>query len=287
MPPTRAAEGPATAASGQQLFVPMPAIIMDAQALTGAERLLRIRLEDGRPLGHAPGQFVQVSIFGREEAPVSICSAPADDGTFELCVRKVGRVTAAMHELKVGQEIGIRGPFGRGFLLPELAGKDVLFIAGGIGLAPLRSLIQWCVGHRDATRKLTLLYGAKRPGEMLFRPELEQWAKARDFAVHVTVDAGEPGWAGHVGLITTLIDPLSLDAAGTVAVIVGPPIMYGFVVNKLTAKGMAFEQIMVSLERHMRCGVGKCGHCMIEHLYCCREGPVFKLSELSGLKGLI
>jgi NAD(P)H-flavin reductase len=271
----------------EELFVPIPAAVAEARMLTGSERLLRLRLEGGRELGHDPGQFVQVSVFGLEEAPVSICSAPAGDGTFELCARKVGRVTAALHQLNVGQEVGIRGPFGRGFAVKDLAGKDVLFVAGGIGLAPLRSLIQWCLLHRDTLGRLTLLYGAKGPGELLFRPELAQWAAAKDFAVHVTVDVGDKDWGGSVGLITELIGPLALDPARTEAVIVGPPVMYGFVINKLRAKQIPPQQISVSLERHMRCGVGKCGHCMIEHLYCCRDGPVFKLSELSGMKGPI
>jgi sulfhydrogenase subunit gamma (sulfur reductase) len=252
--------------------------------LTATERLLRLRRQDGRRIGHQPGQFVQVSIFGMEEAPISLCSADPDDATFELCVRRLGRVTTALHELKKGQEVGIRGPFGHGFPAEELAGKDLLFVAGGIGLAPMRSLIQHCLEKRQQFGRLTLLHGAKQPAELLFRDEFQQWRAAENFDVQLIVDVGDADWTGRVGLITELIPPLELQPARTAAVVVGPPVMYRFVIDELFAKGLQAGQITLSLERHMRCGVGKCGHCMIDDLYCCRDGPVFKLSDLAGVR---
>ncbi len=252
--------------------------------LTRTERLLRLRRVDGLPLGHLPGQFVQVSIFGLEEAPISICSSPVDDGSFEICVRRIGRVTKVLHELEAGAEIGTRGPFGHGFPVEEIAGRDVLFVAGGIGLAPLRSLVQWCVARRGQFGKLTLLNGAKGPAELLFDREYAQWRQAGNFDLQLTVDVADANWKGPVGLITKLIPPLDLDPARTSAAIVGPPVMYPYVLKELAAKGMKPENILLSLERHMRCGVGKCGHCMIDGLYCCCDGPVFKLSDLPDVR---
>ena len=270
------------------LYVPAPATLLAGRDLTATERLLTLRREDSQPLGHAPGQFVQVSIFGMEEAPISICSAARDDDpSFQLCVRRIGQLTTALHALEVGGAIGIRGAFGRGFPVDEMAGQDVLFIAGGIGLAPMRSLIQHCLAHRGRFGRLALLYGAKQPAELLFSEDLQQWGRSGDIDVQLVVDAGDADWTGRVGLITELVKPVELDTAGTVAVVVGPPVMYRFVIEQLTGKDLPPERIILSLERHMRCGVGKCGHCMIEDLYCCQDGPVFKLSELAGVKGAI
>jgi sulfite reductase subunit B len=247
-----------------------------------------MRRQDYRPIGHAPGQFVQVSVFGLEEAPISICSVGKDDNAdFELCVRRIGKLTNALHELQVGEEVGVRGPFGKGFPIEELVEGDLLFVAGGIGLAPLRSLIQHCVVHRKDFGRLTLLYGAKRPVELLFREELQAWRRAEDFDVQLIVDAGDEQWTGPVGLITKLIPSLEFNPSRTVAVVVGPPVMYRFVIKELTDKGAVDERIFLSLERHMRCGVGKCGHCKIDDLYCCIDGPVFKLSQVANIPGAI
>jgi len=270
------------------LFVPMPATVRAVRELTPTERLFTLCREDGLGLAHQPGQFVQVSIFGVEEAPISVCSAERDgDATFELCVRRIGRLTGAMHDLRTGGEVGVRGPFGHGFPLDELAGKDLVFIAGGIGLPPMRSLIQYCLARRGDFGRLRLLYGAKRPAELLFRDELEAWRRADDFDVQLIVDSGDGEWTEPVGLITELIPPLQMDIERTAAVLVGPPVMYRFVNEKLQAKGLPPEQVFLSLERQMRCGVGKCGHCMIGQIYCCRDGPVFKLSDILEIEGAI
>ena len=283
-----------------ELFVPVPAALRAVRDLTPTERLFTLERKDGRPLDHEPGQFVQVSIFGFEEAPISVCSSQRHgEPAFELCVRRAGRLTTAMHALSVGEEIGIRGPFGRGFPLGELAGKDLVLIAGGIGLAPMRSLIQHCLSHAEDFGAVTLLYGAKRPAEMLFREELEQWQSGGRLDVRLIVDVGDAEWSGPVGLITELIGPLQVKPERTASVIVGSPVMYRPVISRLRDKGLTPERIFVSLERHMRCGVGKCGHCIIgaSHerdspddktagmLYCCIDGPVFSLAELMGVEG--
>jgi NAD(P)H-flavin reductase len=284
------------------LFVPIPAVLTGVRDLTATEKLFALKRKDALPLNHEPGQFVQVSIFGLEEAPISVCSAAREgEAAFELCVRRAGKLTGAMHELRAGEEIGIRGPFGRGFPLADLAGKELLFVAGGIGLAPMRSLIQHCLRRREDFAGLTLLYGAKQPAELLFRDELDQWAETDGFDVRLIVDVGDAGWPGPVGLITELIPPLRLDPAKTAAALVGPPVMYRYVIEKLRDKHLRPEQIFLSLERHMRCGVGKCGHCIIgaprspdetsqqpgRMLYCCRDGPVFALAEVMDLEGAL
>ena len=283
-----------------ELFVPVPAALRAVRDLTPTERLFTLERKDGRPLDHEPGQFVQVSIFGFGEAPISVCSSQQPgEPAFELCVRRAGRLTTAMHALGAGEEIGIRGPFGRGFPLGELAGKDLVLIAGGIGLAPMRSLIQHCLTHAEDFGAMTLLYGAKRPAEMLFREEFEQWKGGGRLDVRLVVDVGDAEWSGPVGLITELIGPLTLDTERTACVVVGPPVMYRPVISRLRDRGLADERIFVSLERHMRCGVGKCGHCIIGAyygmearggkptgvFYCCLDGPVFRLSQLTSVEG--
>lgn len=271
------------------LYVPVDCEIVAASDLTHNEKLFRMRLSDGASLGHRPGQFVQVSLLGYGEAPISVSSSPTRGGFFELGVRRVGRLTCAMHQLKVGDTVGIRGPFGRPFDLSRLRGQDLLLISGGCGLAPMRSLIQYCEDRPEEFGRITILYGAKSPEEMLFKDDLAAWEASARFACSRTVDriTGGDCYSGGVGLITTLIPPLEVDADRTIAVIVGPPVMYRAVIAELKKKGVVAERILVSLERQMRCGVGKCGHCSIEHLYCCQDGPVFWLNEVAHLRGAV
>jgi sulfite reductase subunit B len=253
--------------------------ILRVEELTAKEKLFEIALED-RPLGHQPCQFVQVSLFGIGEAPISISSSPTVSDTFELCVRNVGSVTNAIHQLKVGDRLGIRGPYGNGFPLEKILGKDVLFVCGGLGLAPLRSLIRWSLEHRRSFGRLVTLYGARSPQELLFRDELEQWKKGTAMEFHLTVDRPDEGWQGNTGVITTLFRGLHLDPLKTVAVVVGPPVMYKFVILELLQRAIMESRIYVSLERRMRCGLGKCGHCQMNGIYVCQEGPVFCYSEV-------
>ena len=264
----------------RQLYVPQLAVLEEVAPQTEMETLFRFRFEDGAPLGHMPGQFVQVCIPGIGEAPISIASAPCEDPTFELCVRRVGNVTGALHKLTAGAAVGIRGPFGRGFPDERLKGQDILVVAGGIGLVPLRPLIHHILCNRLDYGNFTLLYGMKRPEEMLFGDEVAVWQEADTVDVRLTIDRPHPDWAGHVGVITTLFPGLELEAPRTRAVVVGPPIMYRFVILECKNKGLADEDLILSLERHMKCGVGKCGHCQINNKYVCQDGPVFSYSEL-------
>ena len=232
---------------------------------------------------------MQVSITGIGEAPISVSSSPTRGDYLELGVRKAGTLTNAMHELKSGDEIGLRGPFGTFFDTESMKGKDLLLISGGCGLAPMRALIQYVEDCRKDFGNVTILYGAKSPADVLYQSELEQWQNSDKLSCQVTVDTVSSGtcWDSNVGLITKLIPPLDINADKTVAVIVGPPIMYKFVTLELYPKGLSDKDIIVSLERYMKCGVGKCGHCTIDHLYCCTDGPVFTLDQVASLKGAI
>jgi sulfite reductase subunit B len=267
----------------RELYVPKLALVEKVVPQTDMETLFRFRFEDGTALGHHPGQFVQVCMPGIGEAPISIASAPAEDPHFELCVRRLGNVTGAMHRLKEGDLIGIRGPFGNGFSDKALQGRDVLIVAGGIGLVPVRPLIHHILSDRANYGSFTLLYGMKAPAEMLFKDEVAAWEQSADVALRTTIDRPAEGWDGHVGVVTTLFPDLELDPAHTRAVIVGPPVMYQFVILECRNKGIADENIILSLERHMKCGVGKCGHCQINNKYVCQDGPVFSYHEIKGM----
>jgi len=264
------------------LYVPEMTEIIEARMVSPQEKFFKLRFRDGRPLGHAPCQFVEVSVLGIGEAPISISSPPQVADHFELCIRAVGNVTRALHMLGPGDAVGIRGPFGNGVDVEELKGKDVLFIAAGLGLVPLRSLIGALLDKPKDYGKVTILHGAKTPKELLFLDEFDGW-RARGADCRVTVDRPAEGWDGHVGVITTLMPSLEIDADNTYAFIVGPPVMYRFALLELFQKSIPHRQILMSLERRMKCGVGKCGHCQINGFYVCQEGPVFRYSQASKL----
>jgi NAD(P)H-flavin reductase len=259
--------------------------LLKVEPMTGLEKLFTLELPGGRSLGNEPGQFVEVSLFGIGEAPISISSSPSrSNGTFELCVRSVGDVTHAMHKMGPGDILGVRGPFGHGFPVEKMKGKDILFAAGGLGLAPLRSLINEVLDQRGFFGRVIILYGTKQPSEILFEDELCQWAEREDVEFHMTVDRGDETWSGNVGVITTLFPKITVNPRNTVAATCGPPIMYRFVLMELLGKGIPETQIYLSLERRMKCGVGKCGHCQINQLYCCQDGPVFRYADIKGLE---
>jgi len=262
--------------------------IINTKMMTKTEKWFDIKLDDGE-LGHEPGQFVQVEIVGVGEAPISICSSPTKKGSFELTVRAAGKVTNQMHKLENGDRINIRGPFGRPFPVRQMFGNDILFVAGGLGIAPLRSLINYVMDNRRDFGKVDILLGCKSPKDMLFYDEIEKWSKRMDINFACTVDKSDPDWKGNVGLITTLIPGVNLNPERTYAVVVGPPIMYKFVIAELLKKNIPERHIVLSLERHMKCGMGKCGHCQIDHpknYYCCKDGPTFTYDEVKDAKKL-
>jgi sulfite reductase subunit B len=266
----------------ESLYLPRKARITRVEPLTATEKLFEIELEGKKPLGHKPGQFVEVSVFGVGEAPISVSSSPGRlPRSFELGIRKVGNVTRAIHNMRAGDIVGIRGPFGTYFPFDKLEGRDLLFVAGGIGLVPARSFINYAIDNKKSYGRIVVLFGSRSPAERLFVNELGRWREQVEF--HETVDKGDENWKGNVGVITTLFPKVELDPARTTAIVVGPPIMYKFVLMECKKKELADENIIMSLERRMKCGVGKCGHCQINGVYCCRDGPVFKYSDIKGL----
>jgi len=254
--------------------------------LTEKERLFKIAIEDNKSLGHSPGQFIMLSIPGYGEAPISISSPPSKKNTFEICVRAVGNLTNALHRLTKGDRLWIRGPYGKAFPVEEIKGKDLLFVAGGIGLVPMRSLIKTVLNERPTFGKINFLYGVKSPDEILFKDELTEWGQ-HGISIQITIDKPHPEWKGNTGVVTTLLPPLKIDETKTVAIVVGPPVMYKYVIMSLGDKRIAGHDIYLSLERRMKCGLGKCGHCQINSVYVCQEGPVFRLSDIRYLREAI
>ncbi len=277
------------AAQSNDIYLPQQAKVLRCEPMTEMERFFEFELESGKSLGHEPGQFAEVSIPGIGEAPISISSSPTRKKTFEMVVRKMGNVTTAMHALKEGDEVGIRGPFGKGFPMDsEIKGSDLLFICGGIGLVPVRSAIHYALDKRSDYKSINILCGTKQPCERLFTDECCKWGDCSEVDCFLeTVDKADENWDGNVGVITTIMPSVSTDPNTTKAIVCGPPIMYKFVIMELEKMGFSHENIYVSLERHMKCGVGKCGHCQINGLYACQHGPVFKYSDIAEVREAI
>ncbi len=274
-----------TAETQESVYVPEPARIVDVCTLTEWEKLFKLELPGGRSLGHRPGQFVEVSVLGVGEAPISITSSPSrSNGTFELCVRRAGDLTSVLHRMGPGQTVGIRGPFGRGAPYERFFGKDILFVCAGLGLAPLRSLINQVLDERGKYGRVMILYGCKHPSEILFAEEVEEWKQRADVELYQTVDRADENWKGNVGVITTLFPKVQVYARNTVAAVVGPPVVYRFALIELLGKGIPEGNIWMSLERRMKCGVGKCGHCQMNHVYTCQSGPWFSYPEIKGIE---
>ena len=231
-----------------------------------------------------PGQFAQVSLFGIGEFPTSLPPSPTEAETF-FTVRRVGSCTGALHDLKPGDQIGVRGPYGNGFPMEDYYGKNLVFVAGGIGLIPLRSCIVYALAHRERFQRIQVFYGAKTPPELMYRPDLAAWEKAAGLECHLTVDRGQAGWTGHVGVVGSLFKKpdVQVPVDNTIAFVCGPPIMFRFVIKDLLAMGFPETRIVSTLERYMKCGVGKCGHCCIGMAYVCVDGPVFTYEQIKKL----
>lgn len=273
----------ATVPKTHSLYQPELATIDAVSQMTATEKSFTIRLNSGKELGHLPGQFVEVSLFGIGEAPISVSSSPTQQGSFELVVRNVGNVTSAMHRLEAGAPLGIRGPFGTHFPYDAARGMDLLFVAGGIGLVPARSFINYALDRRSDYGRICILFGARTPADRLFTDALQRWSDRDDIEFHETVDRGDATWKGNVGVITTLFPKITIDPRKTACIIVGPPIMYRFAIMEAKKRDIADDHLYLSLERRMKCGVGKCGHCQINQYYCCQDGPVFTYQQVKPL----
>ncbi len=270
--------------------LPMPARIASIDAAVRDNHVFTFALSDD--LRVAPGQFVEVTVPGVGGFPVSVC-ALSPERVLEACIRRVGRVTSALYTLPVDACVGIRGPFGNGFPLQAFEGRDALLIAGGLGMAPIRALLHALMNRGDGVGQITLLYGSRDPDSLLFRTELETLARQHRARVQFSIDFyTELPWTSgdvvcRVGLVNSLLDGLSFHPERTTAAICGPPALYGCVLEELVALGMDPDFIYATLERRMRCGIGQCCHCVTGGTFVCQEGPVFNLSRLRQLPGVI
>ena len=239
---------------------------------------------DGIPLKFIPGQFTMLSAFGVGEVPISVSSAANVDGPLQHTVRDVGAVTHALSRTPVDDVVGIRGPYGTGWEVGDGAGGDVVLVAGGIGLAPLRPAMLEVLRHRNRYGRVVLLYGTRSPADLLFTDELKRWENL-GVEVLVTVDYGTQEWTGRVGLVTTLIRRAGFDPASTLALVCGPEVMMRFTAAALVERGVRPDRVRVSLERNMRCGAGLCGHCQYRELFICVDGPVLPFARVAGMLG--
>lgn len=262
------------------IYLPQMATITKRKMLTDTEVYLHLEMDSGQDLVYQPGQFVEVSLAGIGEAPISISSSPTQKG-LELVVRNVGSLTRAIHKLQPGDKLGIRGPYGATYPIEEARGRNLVFICGGIGLVPQRSFIRYALDHRGDYGKIIVLIGTKTYSMRLFCDEIALWQKRTDMKVLETIDEAHEQWHGNVGVVTTLIPKIENELAGSLVLVCGPPIMYKFVLISLADAHVSKENIYVNLERRMKCGVGKCGHCQINDKYVCQDGPVFRFSELA------
>jgi sulfhydrogenase subunit gamma (sulfur reductase) len=267
------------------IYLPTLATIKEVREISERDKLFKLELPGGLSLNHQPGQFVEISILGVGEAPISITSSPSrSNGDFEICVRRLGDLTGVLHRMGPGDKIGVRGPFGHGFPYMRFRGKDLLFVLGGLGLPPGRSLINQVIDERHNYGRVIILSGARNPSELIFMDEVSEWQARGDIEVLLTVDRADETWKGNVGVVTTLFPKIEVHARNTVGLTIGPPAMYRFVLMEFQAKGIPEGNIYLSLERRMKCGVGKCGHCQINNIYTCQSGPVFSYAEIKPLE---
>lgn len=265
-------------------MTPHPFVVQRALRETADTFTLELAADRGfEPLAFRPGQFNMLYVFGVGEVPISISGDPSTPQTLVHTTRVVGATTRAMGQLKRGDQLGVRGPFGTAWPVEEAEGQDVLFVAGGIGLAPLRPALYRVLARRERYGRVVLLYGARTPDDILFRKELRNWRADFDLEVHVTVDRATREWRGNVGVVTALIPRVPFDPRNTVALTCGPEVMMRFTVLELQRRGVEPERVHVSLERNMKCAIGLCGHCQLGAQFVCRDGPVFPYARVRRL----
>lgn len=240
-------------------------------------------LEPKEKISFAAGQFVELTVPGIGEAPFTPSSDPNAKGRLEISIMNVGLVTSKLHQMQKGQKLGIRGPYGKGYPFNEFEGKGILIVGGGVGLAPLRSLLYSLFSQIDKYKKVYIKYGARTPADRIFKKEIDEWAEKERVDVDCTVDVGDETWRGKVGLVTTLLEGLEIDLKNSVAVVCGPPIMMKFVTLKLLDVGYQPKDIYLSMEKNMSCGLGKCGHCALGRFYVCKDGPVFSYDVIKDI----
>jgi len=244
-----------------------------------------VKNDDYKNFDYIPGQFAEISIIGKGECPIGIASSPTEEGTIKFTIKKMGTVTSMFHRSDIGDTIGVRGPLGNGWPMEELKGKNIVVIGGGFAFSTLRSLVLYVLNekHRKDYEDLTVIYGNRDSGEVLYQDVLEDWEKRDDINVVLTIDREEEGWKRKVGFVAAIVKEVAPSPDNAVAIICGPPIMIRTAVDELVKIGWKDEQILNSLEMRMKCGIGKCGRCNIGSKYICIDGPVFSLAELKKL----
>lgn len=265
-------------------YRPIEAEVLEVTTETPTIKTIKFKPKES--IIFATGQFVDITIPGIGEAPFTPSSRPFVTNYMEATVMKVGKVTDKIHELKKGDIIGVRGPYGNGYPLDKFKRKDVLVVGGGCGFAPVRSLMYTLIDQRSEINKLLFRGGCKTPQELVYRKEIEKWPEETDLNFQVTVDSGDENWQGHVGLVTTILDNLDMDCKDGIAVVCGPPIMMKFTTKKLIESNFKDENIYLSMEKNMSCGIGKCGHCRIGIYYACKDGPVFTYDQIKNFPNI-
>jgi sulfhydrogenase subunit gamma (sulfur reductase) len=258
--------------------------------LTDMEKLFHIRIVDDAErerFSFLPGQFVMLQLPGYGEVPISISSSPTNKGYIELCIRKAGTVTNVLHKAKRGARVGLRGPFGTHFPMQKMNGANVLLIAGGLGLAPLRAPIFHVTENRSDYKDVHILYGTKDRTQLLFDYQYEQWRRIDGVNLDIILEKGDPEWKGEVGLVTKLLEKIKIEPDNTYAIVCGPPVMFKFVCNMLSKASVPMQRMFVSLERRMHCGMGKCCRCNVGSTFTCVDGPVFDYWSVMNLKEAI
>jgi len=265
----------------KDIYLPQLATVEKRRLMNATEMYLRLTMDEGL-FDYVPGQFVEVSVPGIGEAPITISSSPTQKDYFELVVRRIGNVTNAIHRLRLGDKVGVRGPYGNGaYPVEEAKGRNLVFICGGIGLVPQRSFVNYVLNKRDDYGEITIILGTKCMAQRFFQSELDGWSHRKDIHFMETIDEADDCWQGNVGVVTTLIPRIEKELTSALVFVCGPPIMYKFVLLALEEAKVPRENIFLNLERKMKCGVGKCGHCQINDLYVCIDGPVFRYSDLA------
>ena len=268
------------------MLIPYVGVVTDIRVETPDVKTFRVEAKDGGKLfEHRPGQCAMLSVPGVSEAMISITSSPTNKNFMEFSVKKCGCLTEWLHAMEVGQMITVRGPLGRAFPVDtELAGKNLLFVAGGIGLAPLRSVINYVRDNRDQYGRVDIVYGSRSKDDLVeYREIVEEWMHEENFHVHLTIDREQEGWDGHVGFVPNYVKELGFNPENTCVLMCGPPIMIKFTLPGLIELGFEKTQIFTTMELRMKCGVGKCGRCNIGNKYVCKDGPVFRFDELDEL----
>ena len=269
----------------KEALLPEIGVITDIRIDTPDVKTFRVVTPDGKkPFLHVPGQCAMLSIPGVGEALFSITSSPTNTEFLEFSIKKCGCVTSFLHSIEPGQYVTIRGPYGNGFPVESaFLGKDLLFVAGGIGLAPLRSVINYCRHYRDKYGKIDIVYGSRSMQDLVdYREIIDEWCKEEGINVHLTIDREQPEWSGHVGFVPNFVKELGFDT-GKTAVLCGPPIMIKFTLAGLQEIGFQKDQIYTTLEMRMKCGIGKCGRCNLGDKFICKDGPVFRFDQLEEL----